>query len=142
MKTSLEFLGHEVTAAMMVSTKEKLKAMKECERPRDVTSLRSFLGFANYYWRYVQNFAQLANPLTELSKKGMPFQWGPYQRRAFAQLKDALYTTPILQYLDPFLPYVVVMDASHFAVGGILMQDHGDGLRPLAFLSRQLKPIE
>ena len=142
LKTSLEFLGHELTVDGMALTEQKLKAVREWEWPRDVTSLCSFLGFANYYRRYVQGYAHMANPLTELIKKGVPFQWGPYQRRAFAQLKDALCTASILQYPDPSLPYVVVMDVSQFVVGGVLMQDCGDGLHPLAFLSRRLKPTE
>ena len=111
LKTSLEFLGHEVTVNEMAPTEQNLKAVREWERPRDVTSLRAFLGFANYYRRYMQGYAHLENSLTELTKKGVPFQWGPYQRRAFAQLKDALCTAPILQYPDPSLPYVVVTDA-------------------------------
>ena len=142
LKTSLEVLGHEVTVDGMAPTEHKLKAVREWERPKDVTSLRSFLGFTNYYRRYVQGYAHVANPLTELTKKGVPFQWGPYQRRAFAQLKDALCTAPILQYPDPSFPYVVVTDASQFAIGGVLMQDRGDGMCPLAFLSRRLKPTE
>ena len=64
-----------------------------------------------------QAIEHVANPLTELTKKRVPFQWGLYQRRAFAHLKDALCTAPIFQYPNPSLPYVVVTDASQFAVG-------------------------
>ena len=73
LKTPLEFLGHEVTVDGMASTEQKLKAVREWEHPRDVTSLRSFLGFANYYQRYVQGYAHVANPLIELTKKGVLF---------------------------------------------------------------------
>ena len=69
-------------------------------------SLYSFLGIANYFQRYVQGYAHVANPLTESTKKGVTFQWGPYQRKAFAQLKNALCSAPILQYPDPSLPHV------------------------------------
>ena len=72
----------------------------------------------------------------------MEWQWGPYQRRAFQQLKEALCTTPVLLFLDPKLPYTVVTDASGTVAGGGLMQDQGDRLQPLAFLSRRLKPTE
>ena len=66
----------------------------------------------------------------------MEWQWGPYQRRAFQQLKEALCAVPILLFLDPKLPYTMVTDASGTAASGVLMQDQGDGLQPLAFLSR------
>ena len=72
----------------------------------------------------------------------MEWQWGPYQRRAFQQLKEALYAAPVLLFLDPKLPYTVVTNASGIAAGGVLMQDQGDGLQPLAFLSRRLKATE
>ena len=84
----------------------------------------------------------MANPLTELTKKNIAWQWGPFQRKAFQKLKDALCNAPFLLYPDPKLPYVVVTDASGIAVGGVLMQDQGSGLRPLAFMSRALKPTE
>ena len=72
----------------------------------------------------------------------MEWKWGPYQRRAFQQLKEALCTAPVLVFPDPKLPYTVVTDASGTAAGGVLMQDQGDGLQPLAFLNRWFKPTE
>ena len=65
-----------------------------------------------------------------------------YQRQAIEQLNDALCTASVLLFLDPRLPYTVVTDASGSAAGGVLMQDQGNGLQPLAFLSKQLKPTE
>ena len=70
------------------------------------------------------------------------WQWGPFQRRAFQQLKNILCAAPVLQFPDPKLPYTVVTNASGIVVGGVLMQDQGDGLRLFAFLSRRLKPTE
>ena len=72
----------------------------------------------------------------------MQWQWGPYQRRAFQQLKEPLCATLVLLFPDPKLSYTVVTDASGTAAGGVLMQDQGDGLQPLVFLSRWLKPTE
>ena len=71
----------------------------------------------------------------------MECQWGPYQRRVFQQLKEALCVAPVFLLSNPKLPYTIVTDASVIAVGGVLMQDQGDGLQPLTFLSRQLKPM-
>ena len=90
--------------------------------------MRSFLGFANYYRRLVQNFGAIADPLISLTRKDLEWQWGPYQRRAFQQLKEALCIVPVLLFPDPKLPYTVVTNASSTAAGGVLMQDQGDGL--------------
>ena len=126
----------------MTPTEAKLKAVRDWAVPQNIKDIRSFLGFVNYYRRFVRNFAEIADPLTSLTKKDAVWQWGPFQRRAFQQLKDMLCAAPVLQFPDPKLPYTVVTDASGTAAGGVLMQDQGDGLRPLAFLSRRLKPTE
>ena len=68
---SIEFLGQQVTPAGMSPTEAKLKAVREWDTPRDVKDVRSFLGFANYYRRYVHQFAEVAHPLTKLTKKSM-----------------------------------------------------------------------
>ena len=75
-------------------------------------------------------------------KKNIEWHWGPIQRRAFSELKSAPCNAPLLVFLDLKLPYTVVTDASTDAAGGVLMQDQGDGLRPMAFMSRALKPTE
>ena len=142
LKTSVEFLGQQISSGGMTPTEAKLKAVKDWTVPKDVRDVRSFLGFANYYRRFVKDFAAIADPLTTLTKKDVPWQWGPYQRKAFQQLKEALCTAPVLLFPDPKLPYTVVTNASGTAAGGVLMQDHGTGLQPLAFLSRRLKPTE
>ena len=79
---SIEFLGQQVTPAGMSPTEVKIKAVREWDTPQDVKDVRSFLGFANYYRRYVHQFAEVAHPLTELTKKGVEWQWGPYQKRS------------------------------------------------------------
>lgn len=71
----------------------------------------------------------------ELTKKGMDWQWGPYKRKAFQTLKDALCFGPILLFLNPKLSYIPIMDGRGIAVGGVLIQDQGAGFQPLAFLN-------
>ena len=78
---------------------------------QDVKDVRFFLGFANYYRRYVHQFAKVAHPLIELTKKGVKCQWGPYQKEAFHQLKQKLCESPILWYPNLKLPYTMVKDA-------------------------------
>ena len=112
----------------MTLTKAKLKAVQDWATPQDVKGVRSFLGFANYYRRFVKDFGAIADPLTSLTKKGMEWQWGPYQQRAFPQLKESLCAAPVLLFPDPKLPYTVVTNASSIATNGVLMQDQGNGL--------------
>ena len=123
-------------------TEAKLKAVQDWAKPQNFRDIRSFLGFANYYKRFVKNFASVLGPLTDLTRKNVPWHWGPYHRQAFQQLKEALCIAPVLLFPDPRLPYTMVTDASGSATGGVLMQDQGNGLQPLAFLSRQLKSME
>ena len=100
------------------------------------------MGFANYYRRFVKDFAAITDPLTLLTKKDVEWQWGPYQRRAFQKLKESLCAAPVLLFPYPKLPHTIVTNASGTTASGVLMQDQGNGLQPLAFLSRQLKPTE
>ena len=139
---TVEFLGQQISKGGMTPTEAKVKAIRDWATPTNVHEVRSFLGFANYYKRFIRNYADIASPLTDLTKKGVPWQWGPYQRRAFHDLKEAYCQAPILIFPDPKLPYTVITDASGTAGGGSLMQDQGDGLRPVAFLSRRFKPTE
>ena len=82
------------------------------------------------------------SPTHHVDKKGCPLALGTLQCRAFEDLKSALCAAPLLIYPDPSLPYTVVSDASGDAAGGVLMQDQGEGLRPVAFMSRAFKPTE
>ena len=126
----------------MTPTEAKLKALQDWGTPKNVRDVRSFLGFTNYYQRFVKDFAAIADPFTSLTRKEVTWQWIPYQRHAFHCLKEALCVPPVLKLPGPNLPYIVVTNASGTTAGGVLMQDQGEGLQPLAFLSRRLKPIE
>ena len=121
---------------------QKLKPIREWEAPRDIKGVRSFLGFTNYYRRYVQHYAGLVHPLTDLTKKDDGYHRGPMQQKAFEETKTALCNAPILVFPDPLLPYTVVTDASKHAVGGVIMQDQGEGLCPIAFYSKTLSASE
>ena len=138
----VEFLGQWILPEGATPIVEKLHALHDWETPNSVKDVRSFLGFANYYHRFVPRYAGIASPLTLLMKKNIEWHWGPVQRRAFSELKSALCNAPLLIFLDPKLLYTVVTDASADAARGVLMQDQGDGLRPVAFMSRALKLTE
>ena len=87
-------------------------------------------------------YSQIAKPLTDLLAANTPYIWGSQQQHAFDSLKAALTSAPVLAFPDHKLPFVVGTDASDFAIGAVLQQDHGTGLQPLAFLSTKLNDAE
>ncbi|CAI7788417.1 unnamed protein product [Closterium sp. NIES-53] len=104
----------------------------------------SFHGFTNYYRRFVQGYASIASPLTDLPRKGLDYVWGPAQQQAFEQMKQSysLTSSPTLSYPDLTRPYVVVTDASDQAMGAVFLQDKGRGLQPITYESRKLRGAE
>jgi len=91
---------------------EKIKAIMEWPVPKDVADVRSFMGLAGYYRRFVEGFSKVAFPITSLQKKGKAFHWTPSCQKSFEQLKHLLTTTPILSIADPNKDYVVCTDSS------------------------------
>ena len=142
MLKEIEFLGHIVSAKGVAVDPRKTKVIKEWPQPTSVTEVRSFLGMANYYKKFVKEFAQIAGPLTYLLKKGVPLEWKAEQEKAFSTLKQKLVEAPVLRTPDFKLPFVVTTDASDYAIGQVLQQDDGNGLRPVAYESRKLTPAE
>ena len=104
--------------------------------PKTVKDLRSFLGLAGYYRRFVRNFGIISRPLTELLRKGAIFVWTELQEQAFSALKQALTSAPVLALPDFSKQFSVETDASGTGIGAVLMQ----GGHPLAYLSRALGP--
>ena len=142
MKTEVEFLGHRIGREGLSVDPHKVDAVRDWPAPKDVSQMRSFLGLAGYYRRFIENYSKIALPLTELTKDEVAWCWGPAEVAAFEQLKQTLSHAPVLQLADPALPYVIHCDASGFAVGACLMQDHGEGLQPVSYISAKMKPAE
>lgn len=138
----VDFLGHVVCGDGIKPDPKKVQAVKEWPTPQSVHDVRSFLGLTGYYRRFIRHYAHKALPLSDLTQKHVPWQWCEAQEAAFRQLKDALISAPVMISPDPMLPYEVFTDASQFALGAVLMQDHGKGLQPIAYLSRKLNSPE
>ena len=134
---SIDFLGHVVSADGIATDKRKIKALQEWPVPKSVSDVRSFLGLANYYRRFVEKFAHRAAPLTSLMGKG-EFTWTDECEKAFRDLIQALTDAPVIVPPDPNLPFHVRTDASRFAVGAMLSQARGT----IAFESRKLSAAE
>ena len=142
-RQSIAFLGYLVTKDGITMDPEKVKAIVEWPTPlKTVRDVRSFLGLAGYYRRFVNGFSKTAAPLTELLKKDKNFEWTQKENIAFDTLKSGIVSAPILISPDPAKAYVVTTDASGFATGAILQQDHGNGLQPIAFMSHKMNAAE
>ncbi|CAI7906401.1 unnamed protein product [Closterium sp. NIES-54] len=140
--TMLEFLGHIISEARAEIDPKKLDTVKAWHPPTNITELQSFLGFVNYVRRFIPDMARLTAPLTDLLRKGVAFTWGEKEHAAFSTLKNVLCSPPVLRIADPNRPFEVVTDASDIAIGDVLLQDFGNGLRPIAYESRKLHPPE
>jgi hypothetical protein len=143
-RTEVTFLGHVINRAGVSMEASKVAAITQWPRPNDVSDIRSFLGLAGFYRRFVRKFSQIAAPLTDLLVKGRIFQWTDSQEQAFQSLKFQLTHAPILRPYDPDLPCTLDLDASDFAVGGVLLQGTGTDrdLRLVAFESKRLNRAE
>jgi hypothetical protein len=145
-QSEVEFLGHCINSEGVNVMQDKVRAIQEWTTPTCVKDVQSFLGLAGYYRKFIKGFSAIAGPLSELTRKEgdkyITFTWSEKEQHAFDTLKHALSNAPLLIIPDPNLPYVVRTDASDYAVGGTLSQDHGKGLQPIAFFSKKLSPAE
>jgi hypothetical protein len=133
--TEVEYLGHLLTADGVKPNSRLLDSLRRFPEPRDEKQVRSFVHLAGYYRRFIADFASKAAPLTKLTRKAEPFRWESEQQAAFDLLKKELCERPVLRFPDFTLPFTVVCDASLVGLGAALMQDDGDGMRPVAFIS-------
>ena len=100
----------------------KLKVVKQWKPPKSVKAVRSFIGFCNFYRKFIPHFSALAQPLINLTKKGVAFHWGKEQDDTFIKLKETFLSVLVIKMLDTTKPFFVMTDASLTASGGILMQ--------------------
>ncbi|GJX35542.1 putative nucleotidyltransferase, ribonuclease H [Tanacetum coccineum] len=131
----VQFLGHVINGDGIHVDPSKIEAVKNWKAPRTPTEVRSFLGLAGYYRRFIENFSKIAKSLTILTQKGKVFDWGEEQELAFQTLKDKLCNAPVLALPDGPKDFVVYCDASGIGLGCVLMQRG----KVIAYASRQLK---
>uniref|UniRef100_A0A3B5PZG8 Gypsy retrotransposon integrase-like protein 1 n=1 Tax=Xiphophorus maculatus TaxID=8083 RepID=A0A3B5PZG8_XIPMA len=150
----VHYLGHVISDQGVATDPAKIKVVANWPVPTTATELRSFLGFASYYRRFVEGFAKMAAPLhrraAELTSKGPKRKatqsivgaWTEECQQSFEALKAKLTSTPVLAYADFSLPFILEVDASHSGLGAVLSQEQGGKIRPIAFASRGLRPSE
>ena len=135
---SVAFLGHVISAEGVYVDPQKIEAIVNGKPPTNVTAIRSFLGLAEYYRKFVEGFSKLAAPLTKLTRKEEKFGWSEACQQSFDELKRKLTSAPVLTLPSGQDEYIVYCDASRQGLGCVLMQHEN----VIAYASRQLKKHE
>ncbi|QRV84964.1 Retrotransposable element Tf2 protein [Ceratobasidium sp. AG-Ba] len=131
------FLGLVITPEGISMEEEKIKAIMEWGAPRKIKEVQAFLGFVNFYRRFIAEFSKIARPLHDLTKKDTRFEWSQECQQAFEEIKKRVSQDPVLIHPDPDKPFILETDASGIAIGAILSQRGEDGyLHPVAYLSK------
>lgn len=141
---SVPFLGFIIGHDSIQMDPEKVRAVNEWPVPSDRKQLQRFLGFANFYRRFIRRFSMIAAPLHALTSAKSKFQWNPQAQQAFLRLRRCFTTAPILMLPDTKRQFIVEVDASEVGVGAVLSQRSpiDNKVHPCAFLSRKLSPAE
>ena len=148
-KERIAYLGHIVSKAGIETDPKKIAAVKLWPRPETTTQVRKFLGFTNYYRKFLYHYAQIARPLNKLisgdnaSKKRTKIVWDDNCEEAFQKLKELCSNTPCLAYPDYKREFKLNTDASESGLGAVLAQKKDDGIEcPIAYASRTLSKFE
>ena len=137
------FLGVVMGEGKVEIEKDKVEGVLKWPTPQCVRDIRKFLELANYYRQFVKNFAKVALPMNQLTRKNKKWKWKEEQQAAFKQLKAVFTTRPVLATPELDKEFRVEADASNFATGGVLSVKCDDDLwRPVAFISKALNKIE
>ena len=143
LREEVEYLGHVITPQGLKPTQRLTAAVADFSIPTNLQELRRFLGLSSYYRRFIPQFARIAKPLHDLTRKDTPFLWGEDCQAAFSTLKEKLTQAPVLSYPCFSKPFVLETDASGDGLGAVLAQGQEDGqVHPVAYASRALSPAE
>ena len=142
-QTKILFLGHMVSKEEIQPNPTLVDKIKNCVRPSNKSKIRTFLGLASYYRRFIKDFSKIARPLYNLTKKDEPFCWTDECERVFTYLKECLISYPIVVYPDYNKPFILHTDASDYAIGTVLAQNDNNGHeRVIVYASRVLSVAE
>ena len=122
LKAHVQYLGHYISGQGLEPIPEKLESLQQMPPPTDLTEVRRFLGFVGYYRKFIPKYSDIARPLTNLTRKGTPFEWSKACQAAFEMLKEYLLKELILKYPKPDQPYILCTDTSKYAWAGVLTQ--------------------
>ena len=141
--TRTKYLGFIISTDGVEVDPEKVEVIREWKEPRTVKGIQSFLGFCNFYRRFIRDYGTIARPLTRLTRQDTPFIFDSDCSEAFQELKERLLSAPVLRHYNPDLETRLETDASDGVVAGILSQLHPDGgWHPVAFFSKTMAPAD
>jgi len=142
-KTEVKYLGLIIGADGIKMDPSKVETVKAWPPPENLRDVRAFLGFANFYRRFVKGYSKVVEPLTLLTRKGQPFKWETKQQESFDGLKTSFTTAPILRWFDHNRDIVAETDTSDFVSTAVLSQYDDEGTRhPVGFFSKKHSPAE
>ena len=137
-QTELPYLGHIIGRDGIKPDPKKVQSVVNWPTPTCLREVLQFLGLINFFIMFIQGYANLTKPLTDLSKKNVPFDWTSSRDSTFKALKHSLTSAPVLAFPDPDKPFELVCDASGFGLGAVLLQEG----RPLGYYSRKMTAAE
>ncbi len=121
----------------------KVQGVTDWPQPVKVKDIQSFIGFMNFYWRFIHNFSKIAHPLHVLTHKSKDWLWGAAEQQAFNVLKSTVTSAPTLAFPSKSGPFCLECDASNFATGAVLSQQQEDRLfHPIGFMSKSFSDME
>ena len=138
----VDFLGFVISPNGVEMDTKKVQTILDWPIPTNLFEVRSFLGFCNFYRRFIKSYSKVVQPLTALTKKDTPFTWTSTEQGAFDNLRQAFTSADLLKQYDPSKQLVLETDASDQAIAGVLSFEEGKQLFPLAFMSRTMVPAE
>jgi len=142
-KQRLSYLGYIISPDQVQMDLIKLKGISDWPAPSTIKETRKFLGFCNFYRKFIKDYAKIASPINQLVKKNMKFIWTEEAQKAFDKLKKKFEEKPILITPDPTKPFKIFTDASNHAIGAVLTQRDNNGVQhPCFFYSKPLSPVE
>jgi len=139
----VDYLGLVISKDHVVMDPVKVQGVMDWLQPVKVKDVQSFIGFVNFYQRFICNFSEIACPLHVLTCKLKDWSWGAAEQQAFDMLKSAVTSTPMLAFPSKSSPFHLECNASNFATGAILSQQQEDGLfHPIGFMSKSFSDTE
>ena len=122
----------------------KVAGVRDWPTPKSKRDVQMFVGFTNFYWRFIEGFSHHARALFDLTKKDLAFRWSSEADASFQTLKDKITLAPVLILPDESRPYRLKADSSEFATGAVLLQESSEDGKwhPVAFYSKSLSPVE
>lgn len=138
----ITYLGHVISAEGVKPNPGNVSTIKNFPRPKRVEEVQRFIGMANYYRKYVKNFAKIAAPMNNLCKKETKFEWSKHCEEAFERLKEILTSAPVLTFADHSKTFFISVDASFYAVGAYISNEKPPNDRPIEYFSKTLNKAQ